>query len=181
MLTSDKCWIRSSPRHHKQEVWKELICLLSLHYLTTLYEWQQKCIADGRFEYSSLHGRSQYSVIQSMNISIQSSCQSLINEKRVHHMKVKDGSRIGQVAADALSIIWRSISIQNSMVPHWLMQVLHPPQKFERPPFKNAWKYGIKMYGFRVTFSDMNSVLNFIEIYQLVQKLLRGTDRHSDW
>jgi hypothetical protein len=32
--------------------------LLSTHYLTMLYEWQQKCTTDGRFEYSSLHGRS---------------------------------------------------------------------------------------------------------------------------
>jgi hypothetical protein len=40
-----------------KKFWKELICLLSLHYLTLLYEWQQKCTVDGRFEYGSLHGR----------------------------------------------------------------------------------------------------------------------------
>jgi hypothetical protein len=36
-----------------------------------------------------------------MNISIQSSCQSLVTENRVHHVKVKDGSRIGQAVGDA--------------------------------------------------------------------------------
>jgi hypothetical protein len=41
-----------------KKFWKKSICLLSLHYLTILYEWQQKCTVDGRFEYSSLHGRS---------------------------------------------------------------------------------------------------------------------------
>jgi hypothetical protein len=84
-----------------KKFWKELICLLSLHYLTMLYGWQQKSTVDGRFEYSILHGRSWYSVIQSMNISIQSSCQSLVTENRVHHVKVKDGSRIGQAVGDA--------------------------------------------------------------------------------
>jgi hypothetical protein len=80
-----------------------------------------------------------------------------------------------------LSILWRSISIQNSMVPRWLIQVLHPPQKFERPLFWNAWRYRIKMYGVEVTFNDMTSILNFIKIYQLVKKLLGGqSDRHID-
>jgi hypothetical protein len=27
---------------------------------------------------------------------------------------------------------------QNLMVPRWLVQVLHPPQKYERPPFWNG-------------------------------------------
>jgi hypothetical protein len=36
-----------------------------------------------------------------MNISIQTSCQSLVTENRVHHVKVKDGSRIGQAVGDA--------------------------------------------------------------------------------
>jgi len=45
------------------------------------------------------------------------------------------------------------------------MQVLHPPQKFERPPFWNGWSYGIKNYGVEVTFNDMTSLLNFMKIY----------------
>jgi hypothetical protein len=28
--------------------------------------------------------------------------------------------------------------MQNSIVLHWLVQVLHPPQKSERPPFLNG-------------------------------------------
>jgi hypothetical protein len=43
---------------------------------------------------------------------------------------------------------------------------------------------GLKMYGFEVTFNGMTSLLNFIKIYQLVQKLLGGTqteDGHTDW
>jgi hypothetical protein len=68
------------------------------------------------------------------------------------------------------------------MVPRWLVQVLNPPQKFERPPFWRVWRYGIKKYGVEVTFSGMTSLLNFIKIYQLVQKLLEGwhTDRRTD-
>jgi hypothetical protein len=38
--------------------------------------------------------------------------------------------------------------------------------------------YGIKNYGVEVTFNGMTSLLNFIKIYQLVQKLLGGT--HTD-
>jgi hypothetical protein len=79
-----------------------------------------------------------------------------------------------------LFIVWRSMSIQNCMVPRWLVQVLHPPQKFERPPFWNGWRYGIRKYGAEVTFNGMTSVLNFIKIYQLVQKVLGGTHRQAD-
>jgi hypothetical protein len=65
------------------------------------------------------------------------------------------------------------------MVPRWLVQVLHPPQKFERPPFWNAWRYGINKYGVEVIINGMTSLLNFIIIYQLVQKLLGGTHRQT--
>jgi hypothetical protein len=68
------------------------------------------------------------------------------------------------------------------MVRRWLVQVLHPPQKFERPPFCNGWSYGIKKYDVEVIFNGMTSLLNFIKIYQLVQKLLGGdtqTDRQD--
>jgi hypothetical protein len=67
------------------------------------------------------------------------------------------------------------------MVPHWLVQVFHPPHKFERPPFLNAWRYGIRKYGVEVTFNGMTSLLNFIKIYRLVQTLLGGgdTDRQT--
>jgi hypothetical protein len=68
------------------------------------------------------------------------------------------------------------------MVPRWLVKVLHPPQKFVRPPFWNSWRYGIEKYGVEVIFNRMTSLLNFIKIYQLVQKLLGGdtqTDRQT--
>jgi hypothetical protein len=75
-----------------------------------------------------------------------------------------------------------SISIQNFMVPHWLVQVLHPPRKFDRPPFWNGSRYSIKKYGVKVTFNGMTSLLNFIKIFQLVQKLLGvGGHRQTDW
>jgi hypothetical protein len=79
-----------------------------------------------------------------------------------------------------LFILWRSISIQNFMVPRWMVQVLHPPQKFERPPFWNGWNYGINKYGIEVTFNGMTSLLNLIKIYKLVQKLWRETHRQTD-
>jgi hypothetical protein len=61
------------------------------------------------------------------------------------------------------------------------VQVLHAPKKFERPPFWNGWRYGIKKYGVEVSFNGMTSPLNFIKIDQLVQKLLGGgqTDRQT--
>jgi hypothetical protein len=39
---------------------------------------------------------------------------------------------------------------------------------------------GLKKYGFEVIFNGMTSPLNFIKIYQLVQKLLGGTHRRTD-
>jgi hypothetical protein len=42
---------------------------------------------------------------------------------------------------------------------------------------------GLKKYSFEVTFNGMTSLLNFIKIYQLVQKLLGGdtqTDIRTD-
>jgi hypothetical protein len=70
---------------------------------------------------------------------------------------------------------------KNFMVPRWLVQILHRPQKFERPPFWNGWRYGIKKYGVEVTFNGMTSLPYFINIYQLVQKLLGATHRQTDW
>jgi hypothetical protein len=59
---------------------------------------------------------------------------------------------------------YKHVRIQNRTVPHWLLQALHPPQKFEHPPFWD-WSYGIKMYGFKVTFKGMTSLPNYIKIY----------------
>jgi uncharacterized Zn-finger protein len=53
-------------------------------------------------------------------------------------------------------------------------------QKFERPPFWNGWSYGIKKYGVEVTFNGMTSILNFIRMYHLFQKLLGGTHKQTD-
>jgi hypothetical protein len=64
------------------------------------------------------------------------------------------------------------------MVPRSLVQVLHPPQKFEFPSFCNGGSYGINRNGGEVTFNDM-IYLNFIKIYQLVQKLVRGGNRQN--
>jgi hypothetical protein len=47
----------------------------------------------------------------------------------------------------------------------WCKFCIHQ-QKFERPPFRNGWKYGIQKY-VEVTFNVMTSLLNFIKIYQL--------------
>jgi hypothetical protein len=84
------------------------------------------------------------------------------------------------VSLKKLFILWRSISIQNLMVSRWLVQVLHPPQKFERPPFWNGWRYGIKKYGVEVSFNGMTPSTEFNKIYQLVQKLLGRTHRQTD-
>jgi hypothetical protein len=52
--------------------------------------------------------------------------------------------------------------------------VLHSPQKFERPQFWN----GVKNYGVEIIFTGLTSLLNFIKIYQMVQKLIG--DIHTD-
>jgi hypothetical protein len=59
------------------------------------------------------------------------------------------------------------------------MQVLNSPQKFERPPFWNGSIYSIKIMA-SVTFNAMTCQLNFINIYQLVQKLMGEETRHTD-
>jgi hypothetical protein len=48
------------------------------------------------------------------------------------------------VNKSCLSILWTSISTQNVMVSHWLVQVNHPPQKFERSSLWDIWSYGIR-------------------------------------
>jgi hypothetical protein len=61
------------------------------------------------------------------------------------------------------------------------VEILHPSRMFARAPFWNGWSYGIKHYGFEVTFGGINSLLNFIKIHQIFQKLKgRQTDRHSN-
>jgi hypothetical protein len=86
-----------------------------------------------------------------------------------------------------------------------LLKVVHPLKiyqytKFRGPTLTGAsfastsevwtfailegWRYGIKKYGVEVTFNGITSLLNFIKIYQLVQKLLGGgtqTDGQTDW
>jgi hypothetical protein len=107
---------------------------------------------------------------QTMNFNIQTAAMFVFFWQKLSYLK--------------LFIVCRSISVHKFMVPRWPVQVLHPPQKFERPPLWNGWRYGIKKYGVEVTFKGMTSLLNFIKIYQLVQKLLGGdtqTDRQTDW
>jgi hypothetical protein len=58
------------------------------------------------------------------------------------------------------------------------MEILHPPQKFERPPFWNGCSYGINNYDVEVSFNGMTPLLNSIKICQLLQKLMG--DRHTD-
>jgi hypothetical protein len=62
--------------------------------------------------------------------------------------------------------------LPNVIVQAWLVQVLHPPQKFETSQFKNGWKYIIKNYGVEVIFNGVICLLNIMKIYHLIQKLL---------
>jgi hypothetical protein len=45
---------------------------------------------------------------------------------------------------------------------------------FRSPPFWNCGSYMIKNFGIEVTFNGITSVLNFIKIFQLVQRLMEG-------
>jgi hypothetical protein len=67
-----------------------------------------------------------------------------------------------------------------SMVLCSVVKLPHSPQKFEHLPFLNGCSYGIKKYGVKVTFNGMTSLLNFISIYQLVQKLMGGQTHRQD-
>jgi hypothetical protein len=40
----------------------------------------------------------------------------------------------------------------------------------------NGCSYNIKTYGVEIAFNGMTSLLNFRQTYQLVQKLIEGTD-----
>jgi hypothetical protein len=57
------------------------------------------------------------------------------------------------------------------------VQVLHLLIGLNVLSFWNGYDYGIRNYGIEATFSGMTSLLNLIKIYQLVQKLVGGTDR----
>jgi hypothetical protein len=70
-----------------------------------------------------------------------------------------------------LLILLRSTRIQNVTVLLSLMQVLHPPQKLERPPFWNGCSYGIINYGVQVISNGMNFVQNLPIV---------DTGRHKD-
>jgi hypothetical protein len=67
---------------------------------------------------------------------------------------------------------------KNCMIPRWLVQVLHPPQEFETPPFWNSSNYWIKKHNFEATFNDMTSLLNFIKSSNWF-KTYYGGHRHS--
>jgi hypothetical protein len=59
------------------------------------------------------------------------------------------------------------------------VQVLHPPQKSERLLYWNGCNYGIKNDGVEAIFNNMTSLLNFIKVYQLFQKLVGGRHRQG--
>jgi hypothetical protein len=64
---------------------------------------------------------------------------------------------------------------------NWCKFCIH--LKFEFPAFWNGCSCGIKNCCAEVTYSGMTSLLNFIKIYQLVEKLMGGdrcTDTHTD-
>jgi hypothetical protein len=51
------------------------------------------------------------------------------------------------------------------MVLSSMLQVFHPPQKSECPPFWYGSITRIKNYGVEVTFNGMTSLLNFVKLY----------------
>jgi hypothetical protein len=67
------------------------------------------------------------------------------------------------------------------MIPCLLVQVLHPPQKSERPPFWNRWTYGIKKYGVEVILNVKTLLLNLIQICWLVIITDGQTDEQTEF
>jgi hypothetical protein len=64
------------------------------------------------------------------------------------------------------------------MILRWLEEVLHPPQKFERPPFWCGWSYDIKNYGFEITFKGIISARNFVKNLPVGSEVDRGVQTH---
>jgi hypothetical protein len=60
------------------------------------------------------------------------------------------------------------------------MQILHPPQKPERPLLWNGCSYGIKNYGVRVIFNGITFLQNFTKLYQMDKKLIAGQTHRQD-
>jgi hypothetical protein len=65
---------------------------------------------------------------------------------------------------------------QSFMVPRWLVQYLHPPQKFQSLPFLNGRSYRIRNNGIEVTFSGMILLRNFM--YHWFQSIWGGGGSH---
>jgi hypothetical protein len=68
----------------------------------------------------------------------------------------------------------KSVTAENAMVPHWLVQVLHPTQKFECLLLWNDWSYRIKMYDFEVTFN-----MTFLPNFVICSKVVMGTQTEN--
>jgi hypothetical protein len=66
-------------------------------------------------------------------------------------------------------------------VPTWLLIVLHPPQKYERPSFLNRCSYGIKNYVIEVTFNGMTFLLNFVKNLPICSEVYGGTGAQRGW
>jgi hypothetical protein len=64
------------------------------------------------------------------------------------------------------------------MVPRWLVQFLHPPQKFERSPFLNGESYRTIDYGVEVPFNSMTFLLNLINVYDFFSNADRVVQTH---
>lgn len=64
------------------------------------------------------------------------------------------------------------------MVPHWVVQLFHTPQKIECCNFWMVTATGLRKYGVEVTFKGMTSLLNFINTSWFVKNYYgEHTDR----
>jgi hypothetical protein len=63
----------------------------------------------------------------------------------------------------------------------WMVQILHPSHNFEPQPFQSGWSYGIVSSRIDIPCNGITYLQNFIQIYQLVQKLFEWeTQTHRD-
>jgi hypothetical protein len=68
----------------------------------------------------------------------------------------------------------------NFIVQCWMVEILHPPRKFERQLFCKGLCYGIKSCGIEVNFNGMTRLLNFIKMYRWYKFCRdRQTQRHD--
>jgi hypothetical protein len=145
-----------------KKLWKELICPFLLCYVKILYQLHYLTMVNCILWFQWLHYLPWVIWLNSWSKYGTHCCTSMISTLTLN------------------CVVTMVTDLKVFMAPHCLVQVFHTSSEVWTLPFWNIWSYRIKEYGIAIKFNDMISLLNFMKIYQLVQKLLVG-DSHTAW